>query len=204
MFWNKKKKEPKRIVEITIIVNLFNINSYLTAKGDDEPNPIPKNEWENEVSQQHRIFIIPPTESQPEYYFHRSVEKPSHSLLGAHTLSVSGTEDVKSYCEDVGIVGDLEWDMWHNFLCVSIDRKMIAFVPIIEAYNIQSTGNTSAKTILIKDESVVKFPASLDGARSFNMHQIIGSEGVIYSNEFVAVIFEAPTRLVNYDFELQN
>jgi hypothetical protein len=183
-----------------------NIQRYLSEKDEHQPNPIPITDWEYNVTQQHRISIMPPSETQPEYYFHQSIGKPSPCLLGVHTLSDTGTEEVKSYCEEVGIVGDLEWDVWHNFLCVSIDRKIIAFAPIDEAALLQLTGKTSSTSLPLKSKKdVVKFPISLDESDFYSMHQSIDSEGVIYSTEFAAIIFESPSRLlVNYDLYLKN
>lgn len=205
MFWNKKKKEPKWIVDITIIVNLYNIESYLSEDNEANPKPISKCDWEHEVIQQHRIFVMPPSNIQPEYYFHRSICKPSHNIRGIQVLSETGTKEVKQYCKEKKIYGNLEWDIWENFLMVTIDRKPIAFLPIDEAGLIQLTGKTSSTAMgLNSTEKVVKFPANLDKTEFFSMHQTIDSDGVMYSNEFATVIFESPKNLVNYDYELKN
>jgi hypothetical protein len=203
MFWNKKKKEPKWIVDITIEVNLYNIKNYLSEGYDADPKPVSKGDWEYEITQQHRIFVMPPTDTQPEYYFHRSICKPSHDIRGAQVLSETGTKEVKQYCKESDIYGDLEWNIWHNFLMVTIDRKIIAFVPLYEIGIIQLTGRTSS-TAIIFEEEVVQSPANLDGTKFFSMHQTIDHDGVIYSNEFATIIFEASKKLVNYDYELKN
>jgi len=203
MFWNKKKKEPKWIVDITIEVNLYNIKNYLSEGCDADPKPVSKGDWEHEITQQHRIFVMPPNDTQPEYYFHRSIYKPSHDICGTQILSETGTKEVKQYCKESDIYGDLEWAMWHNFLMVTIDRKIIAFAPIDEAGIIQLTGRTSSAAISFEKE-VVQFPANLDRTKFFSMHQTIDRDGVIYSNEFSTIIFEAPKKLINYDYELKN
>jgi hypothetical protein len=205
MFWSKKKKEPKWIVDITIIVNLYNIKNFLSKDYQTNPEPIPKSDWGHEVTQTHRIFVMPPTNNQPEYYFHRSICKPSHDIRGAQVLSETGTEEVKQYCKEEKIYGDLEWDMWHNFLMVTVDRKVIAFLPINEASHIQLTGRTSSTAINLNSTGeVVKFPANFDRTELYSMHQTIDKDFVMYSNEFATVVFESPKKLVNYDYELNN
>lgn len=205
MFW-KKKNKPNHIVDVTIKVNVQGIESYLSSNKEKVfPNPVSQQDWEAGVLQQHRIFVMPPCGEQSEYYFHKSINKPSQSFIGAQSLSETGTPEIKRYCKTHQIDGELEWDIWHEYLTVAIDRKLIAFVPLAEIVLLQQTGKTSSTNMALQsDKQIVKFPVNSEGTEFFSMHRTIDCEGVMYSNQFALIIFEAASKLNNYDYELKN
>lgn len=204
MFWNKKKKEPKRIVEITIEVNLYNFEHYLD---EVQPSPISRRDWDSDykytVIQKNRIFIMPASETQPLYYFHHSICQPKYGIAGVQTLSATGTKDVREYCKEKGFFGYLEWSLWHNFLVVYIDSKQVGHVPVDEAILLQLTGKTSSTIPLSYETEVIKFPTNVDDSTFFSMRQTMDSNWVSYSNEFLMIRFEIPTN-VDYDDKLIN
>jgi hypothetical protein len=206
MFW-KKKAKPSHIVDVTIKVNLRGIENYLKINREGVyPRPVSQLDWHSSVIQQHRIFVMPPSDEQSEYYFHKSINKPSRCFVGVQSLSATGTPKVKRYCDVHQVDGELEWDIWNEYLTVAIDRKLIAFVPLAEIVSIQQTGRTSSINPAPRsDRQVVESPVQGDGKGPFfSMLRTIDSEGVMYSNEFALIVFEAASKLNNYDYELKN
>lgn len=194
------KKKHKNLIEVTIDINLFEIEKYL-ASDNKEPDPMSFIDWEDKVLQTHKITVLPSTENT-EFYYHQSANKISHNFNGIHILSETGVDEIKQYCESYKIYGELEWQIINSNIFISLDRKFLGAAPLIEASNLQTSKKTSSSghPFLKKTKEVIT--VDLGGvdteANKIPMHKVIDSKGAIYSNKHICVVYEIPDGPVLY------
>lgn len=75
------KKKDKNLIEVTIDINLFEIEKYL-ASDNKEPAPMSFIDWEEKVLQTHKITVLPSTENT-EFYYRRFSRQLSPKLLSS-------------------------------------------------------------------------------------------------------------------------
>lgn len=188
------KKKDKNLIEVTIDINLFEIEKYL-ASDNKEPDPMSFIDWEDKVLQTHKITVLPSTENT-EFYYHQSANKISHNFNGIHILSETGADEIKQYCESYKIYGELEWQIINSNIFISLDRKFLGAAPLREATNLQAKGKTSSSGHPLlnntKEVIIVDWEGDDTDANKIPMHKTIDSKGVIYSNQHICVVYEIP------------
>lgn len=133
------KKKHKNLIEITIDINLFEIEKYLVSDYK-EPDPMSFTDWEYKVLQTHKITVLPSTENA-EFYYHQSANKISHYFK---FFLKQSTDEIKQYCESYKVYGELEWQIIDSNIFIFLDRKFLGAAPLIEAINLQAKGKTSS------------------------------------------------------------
>lgn len=194
------KKKHKNLIEVTIDINLFEIEKYL-ASDNKEPDPMSFIDWEDKVLQTHKITVLPSTENT-EFYYHQNANKISHNFNGIHILSETGADEIKQYCESYKIYGELEWQIINSNIFISLDRKFLGAAPLIEATNFQTSKKTSSSghPFLNKTKEVITVDLGGDDteANKIAMYKTIDSKGAIYSNKHICVVYEIPDGPVLY------
>lgn len=194
------KKKNINLIEVTIDINLFDIDKYLVSD-NKAPNPMFFLDWEDKVLQTHKITVLPSTENT-EFYYHQSANKISHNFNGIHILSETGTDEIKQYCESYKIYGELEWQVIDSNIFIFLDRRFLGAAPLIEATNLQAKGKTSSSghSLLNNTKEVIIVDLGGDDTDSnkIPMHKAIDSKGVIYSNKHICVVYEIPNSPVLY------
>lgn len=124
------------------------------------------------------ITVIPSSKNHPELYIHRNTD-----FL---TTIFSGTQYIKA----INGEPELVWDIWHNYICISINEKIVAFFPQDEIVNIQLNGKTSSKRMFPLQEEVVTYSLALNEYIPFKIHRRLGGSYVVYSTEYAEVMVE--------------